>query len=711
VTVQTDAISVELEKIVASEHFVSSPRMVRLLRFCVEESRWQRTENLKETVIGHRVFEREPGYDPKIDPIVRVSAGRMRERLEAYYSSVDDCEVVIQIPKGSYVAHFKRPESRTRVVFAKTAPIPVIHETRTSKGRLWLVALVTAIVALVAALRGRKEPPAATVETIVSLPGAANSPSWSPDGQKLAFTWDTGGSNSQRVFILNSGSENPVELTHGSAPEFHPVWAPDGRSVALLREISSSVYAIVVVDIESKKERLLRTLTAILPMPLSPALDWSSDGKWIVSSEQPQLGPTPAHLILISAQDGNASTLTDPPDASTGDLEAHFSPDGKQIAFRRGGQGDLFLLRLHERSASVPTQVTTGNIGVRGIDWSSDGKTIYFGGREVGSRAGIWTVPVDGHTPTRMTPPDLAAVSPAINKRQHLLAFNQLTTDKNLWLYSVNGGQGPRIIAPSRAWEFSPSYSPDGKQVAFVSNRSGFHEVWVAGVESGPIRQLTSHHDDSIVLWPSWSPDGTAISYYRRREGRNFAMEVTVATGRSTVLRESEDYTLVPQYTEGGRGFFFVSNMGRRFRLWHQRREFADSPEPVLPDTISLFRLAKDRKSIYFIRYRARPELIKLDLATRREESIWKFSDVSYPLDTWDISGQQFFYLEVRPTGLPSALIAVDLANGTQKSLGKIPMPAGDWPLGVTAAPDGQSAIVAQIDHDETRLMTMRGVL
>src|SRR5215831_21122159 len=75
--------------------------------YCVEQSCEGRRENLKESVIGVSVFDRNPDYDPKVDPIVRVHARRLREKLDAFYRSEGSHDIVIQIPKGGYVAHFE----------------------------------------------------------------------------------------------------------------------------------------------------------------------------------------------------------------------------------------------------------------------------------------------------------------------------------------------------------------------------------------------------------------------------------------------------------------------------------------------------------------------------------------------------------------------------------------------------------------------------
>ena len=82
--------------------------MSRFLKFAVEETLAGRSEQLKEQSLGLEVFDRKTDYDPRIDPIVRVEARRLRAKLKAYYTSPgrrDD--IVIAFPKGTYVPVFR----------------------------------------------------------------------------------------------------------------------------------------------------------------------------------------------------------------------------------------------------------------------------------------------------------------------------------------------------------------------------------------------------------------------------------------------------------------------------------------------------------------------------------------------------------------------------------------------------------------------------
>lgn len=104
-----EEIRAQVEKILVSRLFARSERLCRFLRFCVEQTLDEKSDQLKEQLVGVEVFDRKGDYDPRTDPIVRVEAMRLRSKLKAYYGSAGrpDC-IVIELPKGAYVAAFRK---------------------------------------------------------------------------------------------------------------------------------------------------------------------------------------------------------------------------------------------------------------------------------------------------------------------------------------------------------------------------------------------------------------------------------------------------------------------------------------------------------------------------------------------------------------------------------------------------------------------------
>ena len=106
-TPSPEAVRQQLQAILAGRSFVTATRARRFLTYIVEETLAGRTDAIKELVLGTEVFDRPTDFDPKVDTIVRVEAGKLRKRLEEYYS--DDgvsATVRIEVPKGAYVPQF-----------------------------------------------------------------------------------------------------------------------------------------------------------------------------------------------------------------------------------------------------------------------------------------------------------------------------------------------------------------------------------------------------------------------------------------------------------------------------------------------------------------------------------------------------------------------------------------------------------------------------
>ncbi|MEZ5355813.1 MAG: hypothetical protein R2762_24525 [Bryobacteraceae bacterium] len=100
---QPEAVRAHLQTILASEEFANAQRIRRFLEYTVEMALRGESAQIKEFLLGREVFDRGGDYDPRLDPIVRVEARRLRQRLEEYYTGAGRSETIrIEYPKGSY---------------------------------------------------------------------------------------------------------------------------------------------------------------------------------------------------------------------------------------------------------------------------------------------------------------------------------------------------------------------------------------------------------------------------------------------------------------------------------------------------------------------------------------------------------------------------------------------------------------------------------
>jgi serine/threonine-protein kinase len=108
-----ELIRQELGRIVASDLFSRSERLCRFLRFSVEHALRGESDRVKEYVVGVEAFGRPPSFDPRVDPVVRVEARRLRDRLKVWYDGEGrNAPVRIELPRGGYAAVFQQPSAR-----------------------------------------------------------------------------------------------------------------------------------------------------------------------------------------------------------------------------------------------------------------------------------------------------------------------------------------------------------------------------------------------------------------------------------------------------------------------------------------------------------------------------------------------------------------------------------------------------------------------
>ena len=140
-----DEIRTQLDRLLASDGLATATRLRRFLRYVVERSLDGEADQLKEYTIGVDVFDRDDGYDPRIDSIVRVEAGRLRAKVDAYYRGAGGGDpVIVRISRGSYVPSFER---RVGPVQAEPAGHGLSRAWRPAAGILLAAALALGTVA------------------------------------------------------------------------------------------------------------------------------------------------------------------------------------------------------------------------------------------------------------------------------------------------------------------------------------------------------------------------------------------------------------------------------------------------------------------------------------------------------------------------------------------------------------------------------------
>jgi Tol biopolymer transport system component len=326
--------------------------------------------------------------------------------------------------------------------------------SRPAPGELWVVDLAT---------RERRmidtTDPAASADPSGWASDVA-SPTWSPDGTRIAYWGVRGGTRD--IFTVSSAGGDVIRITDDAHTDWNPIWGPDGRSILFLsdRGGQSGIWSIALAE-DGRPAGEPRSI--VLGPGQITQVSRSADGRRMLA-----LVVAGRELVERVRFDPEAERFVGSPEllleSSTAISDPDISPDGEWIAFRSAEpQEDVTVMRL---DGTGRRRLTAGTAKDRGPRWSPDGKTLYYYSNENGDYE-VWTVGRDT-AEARVRP--IAGVPQALN----------------------------------------PLISPDGTRLAFVGDAGQVHIAKVA--EDGSVldaRAVSESFRYAGSNW--WSPDSRRI--------------------------------------------------------------------------------------------------------------------------------------------------------------------------------------------------------
>jgi dipeptidyl aminopeptidase/acylaminoacyl peptidase len=293
-----------------------------------------------------------------------------------------------------------------------------------------------------------------------------------------------------------------------------------------------------------------RTVAEILAGPGEPPkIDWSPGGKVLLTSDRAS-PEAPSALALISVETGERWPITSPPAESRGDDEAVFSPRGDLVAFRRraaSGADELCLLPLVDPAKM--RRLDFANCGIGGLAWAPDGASLIASCRRARGPESLWRIPLDRSEPVFLTQAGMPALWPAVSRNAHSLACVRPSLESSIWKAGARDPAAARPLIQSRGLNCCPRFSPDGKRIAFRSNRGGSEEIWVCDSDGGAPFRLTSL-EGALPGCPRWAPDGSYLVFDAHRPHGSEVL--VVPSGGGPVRRLDQTTQPVPEPPAAG---------------------------------------------------------------------------------------------------------------------------------------------------------------
>ena len=436
---------------------------------------------------------------------------------------------------------------------------------------LTAASLVIVVVALTLWLSGRRpnqsrsSPVAITPFT--SYLGDVTFPRFSPDGSQIAFLWNRAEAKGFDVYVKLIGEAAPLRLTNLSSGVDGLAWSPDGHRIAVLR--SGQTAGVFIVSALGGPERRLSEVR--FPGSGHVGLDWSPDGKWLAFADKDGVGES-FGIFLVSPETGVRRQLTKPANPLS-DAEPVFSPDGSMVAFVRVRDvlsADVYVVPVQ---GGEPRKVTALEAIIPGLDWMPDGKQIVLAAlaRENGNYT-LWRTGLTGDKTERLTQFGAAGLGwPTVSRHGDRLAFVQSVQNSNIWRFRLalprqQSGSQIKLISSTRT-ESGPQYSPDGKRIVFVSNRSGSMQIWMSGEDGFNPVQLT-FMKASDTGSPHWSPDGRRIAFDSTANGIEGVYLISADGGVPQPLVVDSFVNDEPTFSHDGRWIYFTSDRSGTAEIW-----------------------------------------------------------------------------------------------------------------------------------------------
>lgn len=552
-------VRAELDRVLASAPFQGSARLSRFLEFVVERTLAGEASELKEYRIGLEVFGRPASYDPRLDPVVRVEARRLRKRLARYYEieGVQN-DLRITIPKGAYAADFTAgassdsadgnlvpmsPDDSAKSLFALA---------RTGHGKVVVGILLAILVAagwyaVHSVLLNRRGPFATISVQKITRSGKANLAAISPDGKYILNALDDDGMESLWLRNLPSGSDVqvlPPEPVHYRGLQFSrdgnylyfvrgeegnqglaylyrvPVlggqpqrllanvdtnisFSPDGKTfVFAVYNTPEGQYRLVIASLDGGAEKNLATGPVNAPV-FDPA--WSPDGKTIVCTTR-EMGSALSVLLAFNVATGKQRVLFK---SGTARLSRPvWLPDGTSILVLSSDQSSNFTeqqieLVSYPQGKSHP--VTRDTNSYSDISVAGDGSTLVT----VLSQPhwNLFVTRPGSTNETRQLTSDVPVRSFGWTRDNKLV----VSQDSSLSLLDPTSGSKFTLTVPAPGTADRPSICSDGRTVfVLASPENGALNVWRMDANGTNLKRLTTGRSDHS---PVCAGDGRSVYY------------------------------------------------------------------------------------------------------------------------------------------------------------------------------------------------------
>jgi Tol biopolymer transport system component/DNA-binding winged helix-turn-helix (wHTH) protein len=600
------------------------------------------------------------------------------------------------------------PENKGAVPGPETAAPGSSHKPvpRWAWGKIAAGVAVLAIVAGLAMLavlwfrnRRESEQQALILEAspFTALPGEKIFPAFSPDGSRISFGWNGDAITGRQgfdLYVKGMGSETLLRLTQHPSQSLSSSWSPDATQIAFHRIAGPDTGIFVIPALGGPERKLYSTHLGIEHAIVLP-ISWSPDGQWIAFADKSGVD-IGSRVFLLSTTTSQIHPLR-PESDCLWESTPSFSRDGRLLAFScslLNHETRLYTWRIEDGQL---TQITSFQGFCQGLAWSADGKAITFS-QVNEDLPDLREVFIKSHTVRRLAFHGSAEL-PSISPSGHL-AFSSTTFHSGIWQMDLHHpSPTPVPMVASASWNVNAAFSPDGKQIAFQSGRSGRSQIWIAGIDGSELVRLSDAEVDSGV--PQWSPDGKKVAF-DARSSANWEIYISdIVERRPRKLVTGLSSGIRPHWSRDGKWIYFRSYEAGKAGIYRCPATGGDSvrlsPDPNAYAPVESF----DGSAVYFVTPQWKSTLKQIKPALDGVESALEGMPVIRGSGLWTPAPGGIYFV---PDDARDSLDYFDLTTRKVKQIAKLDKEFGS---GLSLSPDGKTIIFSNTGDTTNEIMLL----
>lgn len=266
---------------------------------------------------------------------------------------------------------------------------------------------------------------------------------------------------------------------------------------------------------------------------------------------------------------------------------------------------------------------------------------------------------------------------------------------------SAGSRPSPSILITSSRSEWNPAYSPDGKQIAFDSNRGEARSsIWICNADgSNPV--LFFSPPRSSAGDPQWSPDGLYIAFDANMEGQSHIYAMSAQGGKPIRLTTDPAQDWRPYWSQDGKWIYFNSNRTGQSQIW---KTLADGTGSLTRVTRNGGNLGLESADLKWFFYTKGSALWKMPLGGSEEEATKVVSSVlwcNFAVTPPGVHPRGVYYIPETLAARAFSIHFLDFATGRDRIL--LPTSTACW-AGLSLSPDGRYLLYSQTDRVESDL-------